>query len=178
MIDYDALIARVIVREGGDQYTNRSSDEGGPTKYGITLATLHDWRQMPVSADDVRDLSQEEAVRIYRNRYFSAWYLEIPVEGVVEFLFDDGVNAGPGNSARHAQAVLQHWGLYDGAIDGAFGSKSIDALHKVQNWGAFYYAVKAERLEMYLRQIGARPINAANAAGWANRSDQFELKLP
>lgn len=177
MIDTDALIARVIVREGGDQYTNRSSDEGGPTKYGITLATLHDWRKAPVSAYDVQQLTQAEAVAIYRAKYFPSWLAAIPVDGVVEELFDDCVNAGPGNTARHVQAVLQHWKLYDGAIDGDFGVKSAAALALVMNWGAFFYAVKCERLEMYLRQIGSRPVNVANAIGWANRSDQFELQL-
>lgn len=177
MIDYNALIARVIVREGGATYTDLPSDEGGPTKYGVTLATLHDYRKAPVSAYDVQQLTETEAVAIYRTKYFPSWLTTIPVDGVTEELFDDCVNAGPGNAARHVQAVLLHWKLYDGAVDGDFGLKSVAALASVTNWGAFFYAVKCERLEMYLRQIGSRPVNAANAAGWANRSDQFELRL-
>lgn len=177
MIDYNALIARVITREGGATYTDYGTDEGGPTKYGITLVTLHAWRKTSVSADDVASLTETEAVAIYRSMFFPSWYELVPQEIAEEFLFDDGVNAGTGNSGRHVQSVLQHWKLYDGAIDGDVGPKSAAALAKVTNWGAFFYAVKCERLEMYLRQIGSRPINAANAAGWANRSDQFELPL-
>ena len=94
MIDYDALIARVILREGGATYTNLSADAGGPTKYGITLATLHEWRQMPVSAEDVKDLTQGEAVRIYRARYFPVWFDLVQAEGCVELLFDFAVNSG------------------------------------------------------------------------------------
>lgn len=176
MIDYNALISRVIKREGGDQYTNRSSDEGGPTKYGITLITLHGFRGGPVSDLDVMHLTEDEAVQIYRTLYFPSWYEAIPQAEILEELFDDGVNAGTGNSARHVQAVLLHWGLYTGAIDGDVGPASLAALAKVTNWGAFFYAVKCERLEMYLRQTGQRSSNTANAIGWANRSDQFELK--
>lgn len=174
MIDYDALIGRVIIREGGDQYTNYPSDEGGPTKFGITLATLHDWRKAPVSAYDVQQLTLSEASKIYRANYFPKWLEAIPDESAVELFFDDCVNAGVGNLAKHAQSVLYHWHLYSGVIDGAFGPKSLDALGKVKNWPAFFYAVKCERLEMYLRQIGSRPGNAVNAVGWANRNDQFE----
>ena len=175
MIDYDALIARVILREGSALYTDRPSDAGGPTKYGVTLATLHDWRKMPVSAEDVRRLTQDEAVRIYRTKYFPSWFEIPPREEIAELLFDDAVNAGVGGATLHVQSVLKHWHLYDGAIDGAFGPKSTAALMRVENWGAFYYAVKCERLEGYLRYVGRDPRQAEYAAGWANRSDQFEL---
>ena len=45
------LIAELIQREGG--YVDDPDDRGGPTKYGITLATLQAWRHTPVSAADV-----------------------------------------------------------------------------------------------------------------------------
>lgn len=175
-MNYDELIARVIKREGGEQYTNNPADAGGPTKYGITLATLHQWRKMPVSAEDVQRLTEDEAVRIYRTNYFPSWF-EIVREDIAEMLFDYAVNAGVGGVAKAVQAVLQHWSLYDDKIDGAFGPKSQAALRLVTNWQAFFYAVKCERLELYLRQIGNRPDNYVFAAGWANRSDQFELAL-
>jgi lysozyme family protein len=168
----DSLIKRVIEREGG--FVNDLADAGGPTKYGITLATLHDWRQAPVSARDVEQLTTDEARRIYRAKYFPAGFEAIPDAGLLELLFDFGVNSGVAAPVKALQTVLQRNRLYDGAIDGGFGPKSAAALARVRNWAALFYAVKCERYELFMRYIGARPENARFAAGWSNRQDEFE----
>jgi lysozyme family protein len=171
----DRLITRVLEREGG--FVDDPADAGGPTKYGITLATLHDWRKASVSADDVRQLGEDEARRIYRARYFPAGFEAIPDAGLLELLFDFGVNSGPAAPVKALQTVLQRGGLYDGAIDGGFGPKSAAALAQVRNWPALCYAVKCERYELFMRWIGARPENARFAIGWSNRQDQFEERV-
>ena len=56
----EALITRVIEREGG--YVNHPADAGGPTRYGITLAALHDWRRAPVGAADADHLATARPV--------------------------------------------------------------------------------------------------------------------
>jgi lysozyme family protein len=168
----DQMIFDVLSREGG--YSNRATDAGGPTKYGITLATLHAWRKCPVSAYDVQQLTTEEAARIYRANYFPAGYESIPDAAVLELLFDFGVNSGVGAAVEALQTVLKHMGLYGGEIDGSFGPQSSAALAKVKNWPALFYAVKCERYELLLRFVGRRPEQAEYAIGWANRNDQFE----
>lgn len=171
----DTLIEEVLVREGRDAYTNDPSDAGGPTKYGVTLATLHAWRNAPVSAADVQALTQAEAVKIYRNMFVPAWYAGFKDPSTFRLAFDFGTNSGPENVALATQAVLKHIGYYDGELDGAFGPKSQAALARVKNWPAFFYALKCERYELLLRYIGRRPENAKYATGWSNRQDQFEL---
>jgi len=170
------LITRVIQREGG--YVDNAADAGGPTKYGITLATLHDWRKAPVSAYDVQQLTELEARRIYRANYFTRTGFDaVKDPQLLEFVFDYGVNSGTGAPASALQAVLKREGLYDGAIDGQIGPKSREALAKVTNWPALFYAVKCERYELLLRYIGRRPDQAQFAIGWANRLDQFEERM-
>lgn len=173
----DQLITRVLGREGCDRYTNDPDDAGGPTKYGVTLATLHEWRKCPVSAYDVEQLTEDEARRIYRVKFFPGGYEKIPEPALLELLFDYGVNSGPGAAVKSLQTVLQRGGLYDGAIDGGFGPKSQAALSHVQNWTALFYAVKCERYELYMRDIGARPSDAKYAIGWSNRQDGFEMRV-
>jgi len=169
------LIARVIKREGG--YVNNSADAGGPTKYGITLATLHEYRGTAVGAADVMNLSEDEAAQIYRTRYFPAGLEAIDNDAVLEELFDYGVNSGTGAAVSALQTILKREGLYQGAIDGAFGPQSAVALGKVKNWPALFYAIKCERYELLLRYIGRRPDQAQFATGWANRLDTIESPL-
>ncbi len=55
--------------EGG--YSNRASDRGGPTKYGVTHKTLAAHRGVPsVAADQVKTMTKMEAEDIYRRSYW------------------------------------------------------------------------------------------------------------
>lgn len=164
------LIDALIQREGG--YVNDPDDRGGPTKYGITLATLHDWRQEPVTAADVQALDRFEASAIYASRYFlKPGFANVRDPLLQEFLFDFGVNSGPGAAVAALQAVI---GVEP---DGGFGPKTLAALNAVTNDLALFFAVKAERYEFLLRDVGRRPTDAKYAEGWSNRLDQFAAKV-
>jgi lysozyme family protein len=164
------LIDALVQREGG--YVNDPDDRGGPTKYGITLATLHDWRQAPVSAADVEALDRGEAARIYADRYFLKPGFDAVRDPLLqEFLFDFAVNSGPGASVAALQSAI---GVEP---DGVFGPKSRAALDKVTNLPALFFAVKCERYELLLRDVGRWPADAKFAEGWSNRLDQFSEKL-
>jgi len=58
-----------------DKFTDKPSDPGGATKYGITLRTLHDLgldidKDGDVDVDDIKILSREDAVKIYLSEYW------------------------------------------------------------------------------------------------------------
>jgi lysozyme family protein len=125
----------------------------------------------------VQDLTEAEAVRIYRNRYFPAGFELIKEPAILELLFDYGVNSGPAAAVKALQTVLKRIGKYDGDIDGGFGPKSRAALAGLQNTQALFYALKCERYEAYMRYIGRVPSQAKYAAGWSNRNDNFEMKF-
>lgn len=166
----EEMIDRLIDREKG--YVDNPVDAGGPTKYGITLATLHAWRGTPVSAADVANLTVEEARSIYRRNYFFAPHLdEIEDQTLREFMFDFSVNSGPTRAVRALQAAL---GVDQ---DGVIGPKTAAALKAVTNRAALFWRVKCERYEALLRYIGLDPEQSEFAAGWANRLDQFEEKI-
>lgn len=171
MSDYiDKMIAHVVDLEGG--YVNNVNDRGGPTKYGITLATLHDWRKSPVSAYDVQQLTVDEAAKIYRQNYFVGPHLDVVSNGpVLEFLFDYGINSGPGAAIAALQRAL------DIPDDGSIGPITTRVVKAVTNWTALFWRLKAERLEAALRDVGRNPSQSIFAVGWANRFDQFDLKL-
>lgn len=170
------MIERVLVREGRDKYTNDPSDAGGPTKWGITQGALAQWRGRPVTSFEVQTLSKDEAVAIYRRDYMAP-FEEIQDPSLRELMFDFAVNHGVSTAAKAVQTVLKRIGYYAGDIDGGFGRLSREALAKVQNDAALFYAVKCERLEAYMRYAGRAPANVIYLGGWANRNDQFEKRF-
>lgn len=67
--DDNRIIDHVFELEGGSEYTDRPADKGGPTKYGITQATLSRWRGYVVIPAAVKELSEEEARQITYQYY-------------------------------------------------------------------------------------------------------------
>jgi lysozyme family protein len=172
-VSVDTLIDRLLVREGG--YVNNPVDRGGPTNFGITQATLAQWTDCSVSADDVKNMSRSTAAEIYRADYFTKpGFDAITDPALQEFMFDFGVNSGTGAATRALQTSLRQMKLYPGTIDGAIGPQTRQALRGVTNWPELYFRVKCERFELYLRFIGNDHAQAQFATGWANRMDEFQ----
>ncbi len=163
------LIADIVRREGG--FVNDPNDAGGATKYGITIGTLASWRGAPVTVEDVRNLTVEEASAIYEKRYIKEPGLDTITDPALRaLLVDFGVLSGPRRAVQGLQKAL---GFSDADCDGAFGPKSKAALAADSNPVALFYKVKCERLEQFIR-ILANPSQSGFANGWANRLDEFE----
>lgn len=131
----DDIIAVVVQREGS-AFTNDPKDSGGPTKYGITLATLSKHRKHPVTAQDVAALTEAEAHAIYRNRFVvEPGYLALlnVSEIVAEEVIDTGVNLGPPRATMLLQQALNALNrngrdYSDVAEDGECGQSTVAAL--------------------------------------------------
>ena len=167
------IIGRTIVREGG--FVDHPSDPGGATKYGITLATLSRWRSERVTKDDVRGLTEREAVQIYYQFYWqrlslsllgNRWWLK-------EFIFDWCVNGGLRNPIRQIQSLV--------------GTKR-DGYSGPQTYGALISWLEAQepegpsrlvdcRIRWYLRIVKKRPASAAFLEGWFVRANDFRYEV-
>lgn len=166
------LISKIIKREGG--YVNNSADAGGPTCWGITQATLSQWRGYPVTAEEVAMLPIDVARQIYRKNYFYVpGFDAIEDPELQEFMVDFGVNSGPGAATKALQTSLLGMGLNPGGVDGDLGPKTRAALALCKNIPELYYRIKSERWELLLRYIGRDHRQAIFAAGWANRLDEL-----
>lgn len=170
----EALITRLIAREGG--YVDHPADGGGPTKFGITQATLSAWRGVQVTPFQVQTMQEAEARLIYRDRYFIAPGFEAVTDPALqEFLFDTAVNSGHVVSIRTLQTALAGLKLYSGAIDGIIGPGTRAGLlagrHLV---GEIYYRAKCSRYDLLLRFIGRDTRQAVFASGWANRLNELQ----
>ena len=121
---FDKIINWIIDDiEGGFVHRSKKADPGGATKYGITRRTLKAWRKVPVSIQDVRNLTKNEAIEIYREQFWrTVRGDDLPV-GVDFCVFDFGVNSGPGRAVRELQGVL---GVKQDGIIGLMTMAAID----------------------------------------------------
>jgi lysozyme family protein len=101
---FELAAALVLEHEGG--FAQHPSDPGGATKFGITRETLSRVRGRPASVNDVRSLTEREAVSIYRRLYWDAVRAEELPPGLDLAVFDLAVNSGPVRAARMLQTVL------------------------------------------------------------------------
>lgn len=163
----EELITDVIRREGG--YVNHASDRGGPTNFGITQATLARWRKVPVSADDVRNMSEDEAHNIYRAWYFKG-FENVTDAKTLAFLFDYAVNAGNGKAVKAVQNAIGT------TVDGVWGPKSQKALDEYGDQSKLYWPCVCYRFDDFMRIMGNDPSQTVFAHGWANRMKEFWSK--
>lgn len=110
----------VLASEGG--YVNHPRDPGKATNMGITIATLRAWRGRPVTNDDVRNLSQEEALAIYKAQYWDTVRADQLPLGLDYLTFDYSVNSGPARAIKDLQRTV---GADD---DGVIGQKTLSKI--------------------------------------------------
>lgn len=135
MMSIDSIIAGVISRESS-AYTNDPADNGGPTKYGITQATLARDRGVLVTPEDVQRLTEAEARSIYYRRYVTQpGFGKIVAinERIAEEVIDAGVLSGPARAATWLQVALnalnrQAKDFPDITEDGNIGQATLTAL--------------------------------------------------
>jgi lysozyme family protein len=116
---FDRSVALVLRHEGG--FVHHPNDPGGATKFGIAHETLSRARGRAVSGDDVRALTREEAISIYRRLYWDTVRADDLPEPVALAVFDFAVNSGPLKAVQALQCVL---GIQ---ADGAVGPLTVAA---------------------------------------------------
>lgn len=95
------VITGILDREGG--YVDHKDDRGGPTKFGITAATLGIWRHLgrQASRSEVQSVQEPEARAIYYKRYvMDPGFDHLGFEPLVAQMVDFGVNSGPARAVR------------------------------------------------------------------------------
>ncbi len=175
----DQLISRIFLLEGGSTYSNRPTDRGGPTKYGITLATLQNWRKergnlTQVTAADVQALSEEEAREITFQRYL--------VEPGIVLLADPGLRLamvdftvlfGPDDSIPTLQRLAGT--RPDGRLGPltAAAANKVEARHLVNGLAVERVKLHASKVVDDLRSRGVALGQAEFLRGWLNRALGF-----
>lgn len=159
------IIDSVLIREGG--FVDHLADKGGATKYGITQATLAEWLGRPVTVDDVKRLTEQEAREIYREKYITRpGFLGIENETVRALAVDCAVNHG---IKRAVQLLQESAHVF---TDGIFGPNTRDAVNRMTA-ALLYRRLCAARVRLYGQIITKNPSQSVFAAGWCNRVADF-----
>ena len=154
MTVFERAFAVVIGAEGG--YSNNPADPGGPTKYGITLATLSRSRARACTAADVQALTLVEAEAIYKRDYWDKIRGDDLPPPIALVVFDCLVNGG------HPALWLQ--GALRVKADGSIGDITVAAA-KAAKVADVVSEVNAQRM-VYLASL---PTWGTFGLGWARR---------
>lgn len=178
MDQIDILIDDLMVREGN--FVDHPSDQGGPTRWGITQAVARRHGYM----DEMSKLPQSVAAAIYKRRYWRAPafdQLARVAPTLAAELFDTGVNMGTGTAAGFLQRALNALNrngrdYVDIPVDRKIGGRTLRAveaffLHRGPSAELILIkAVDALQGAHYVRLAETRPPQEAFLYGWlANR---------
>lgn len=152
---FEYAVNVVLEHEGG--YVNDPKDPGGATQWGISLRFLkqlgHEVGDLDgdgdIDVDDIRSMTREQAVAIYRERFWDKYrYGEIDDLALATKVFDLAVNMGSNRAHRLLQRALHAVGQRDVVVDGILGSKTRKAANAACP-GALLAALRSEAAGYY-----------------------------
>lgn len=98
--NYNKCLETILHHEGG--YVNHPKDPGGETNLGVTKRVYEEWG----GDKDMKDLLVEDVAPIYKKNYWDKVKGDSLPDGLDLCVFDFGVNAGPGRSAKYLQNMI------------------------------------------------------------------------
>jgi len=165
-------LSNILRREGG--FVDHPADRGGPTNFGITAATLGDWRGLgrPASREEVRALTEREARKIYTQRYLTdTGFAQITNAKLRDLLLDCAVHHGP----RRASIWLQE--AVGVEADGKVGPKTLEAVanfgRRRRSFASLRMTILSKRIIFLGELITKDPKQAVFAKGWMVRVSEF-----
>lgn len=169
MDNFNIAMAFVSEHEGG--WSDDSADRGGATMYGISLRFLKLIDEDVdgdghVTAQDIRALSYDHALDLYRRHFWEHYRLdEINHPFIAAKAMDMFVNMRGRVAAQAIQAC------FDGLkTDGILGSQSLQAINDEPQPGGAYHDLGIKQAAVYHRIVRRDPSQARFIKGWYRRA--------
>ena len=165
------VINGILAREGGT-YTDRASDRGGPTRWGVTIPALAQFRRAAVTATEIAALSREEAYEVMEHVFVvRSGFRAIADERARCLMCDWAVNSGVSLATRWLQRTL---GVTP--VDGVCGPQTAAAANALDG-RLLLKRLGLARQQFYVRTaLGdvspelLRTSDLDNLEGWLNRN--------
>ena len=166
----DEIITDILKAEGWDKYTNRPTDRGGPTKWGITQKAWSEYLGHAASEDEIRAITEQQARIFYEQVYVKAPRFDQLAPLLCPMVVDCGVNHGVRAASKWVQRAV------GARQDGWIGPATLDAVTS-HNMIATYMRICASRFKLYGRIVTKDHSQAEYAHGWNNRGAKWLTRL-
>jgi lysozyme family protein len=157
----DMAIRKILEHEGG--FVNHPNDPGGATNKGITIATFRQYIKTNGTVDDLKALTVQQAVDVYKAEYWDKVCGDDLPSGVDYTVVDFAVNSGPTRAAEYLQAALTI------TQDGAIGPWTIKAANHVDA-RPLINIINSNRLA-FMKRIQGGKLWDTFGKGWQRRVD-------
>ena len=166
----DEIITDILKAEGWDKYTNRPSDRGGPTKWGITQKAWSEYVGHQAHELEIQGITEQQARIFYEQMYVKAPRFDMLAPLLMPMVVDCGVNHGVSQAAKWVQRAV------GAKEDGLIGPKTLDLVQST-NLLAVYLRVCASRFKLYGRIVHGDVSQAEYIHGWNNRGSKWLDRL-
>ena len=161
----DDAIDLVMRFEGG--FVDVPGDLGGPTNFGITLATLSDYLGKSASKDDIRNLSANVARDIYKKRYLVGGASGLASVQVKAAYLGIAVLSGPPRAVKFFQVATGKIDNLPVSQDGVLGPVTLQRINAIEP-DLMIETVNCEAAKFYeslsiFKQFGQRMIQRLRA---------------
>ena len=161
--NYDKCLETILHHEGG--YVNHPKDPGGETNLGVTKRVYLEHG----GTKDMKDLLVEDVAPIYKKGYWDKMKGDELPNGLDLCVFDFGVNAGPGRSAKYLQTMI-------GTVaDGGIGPNTLKKLDEYVD-GEGVEGTIANYTEMRQKFYESLSTFDTFGKGWTRRNQETELE--
>jgi hypothetical protein len=165
--DFNAAVAVVLKHEGGYLEDHQT---GEISKFGLTAEFLRSIG-LPHDRDSIRNLTQEQAIEIYRVHWWEKYGFDrIQDQRVATKFFDLAVNLGPQRATRLFQQALKHCGA-ELAVDGILGEGTMAAANQAAP-ECVLAQLRALAAKHYRSLAAKDPKYLPYLKGWLERASQ------
>lgn len=168
MSDYTHAF-KVLIDFEGREYSDIPSDQGGPTKFGITIPTLSEHLGRECSASDIKALTEETARLIYRVMWWEKYgYGDLFCTEIATRILLASVLFGPSRGHKIIQRACNCAGRKIDE-DGKLGQVSKNAINTTHDGilVPVFRAVCQGHVELKYEQ---RPSDREDSPGWMIRA--------
>lgn len=164
-MSFEIAFDDVMKTEGG--FVHDSSDHGGPTNFGITLATFSDFLGHVATEEDLKNIDTETVKKIYKQNYWDRLKLDqVKYIDLAHLIFDQAVNRGTRRVAEQLQKILN---LKQDGIIGPITLSEIN-LHEPRELLISFLIMSQNS---YIKIVESDPTQLRFLSGWIKRTQKF-----
>jgi len=166
----------IFENEGG--YVNNPNDKGGPTNKGIAWNTWQQYAKQDLgiepTLENLKNITEEQASKIYNKRYWEPrGFCKIKNAKIALMIYDWTITSGSIPDKKVQELLVNEFGQ-NIAIDGAIGSKTIEAINSVTDQDKLLNRIAEIRKNFYYNlayDSNGKPKNGQDIfyKGWINR---------